>query len=820
MRCSHRDAAPGDPRNRVSRRVASVGVGLLASACVVVAQDSIPPSVPTNLIATAATCGQVNLSWNASVDNTGGSGTKAYIVSRTYGPNTTIGSARTAFSDTNYVPSSTALTYTVAAMDNAGNKSAASNVAHVTTPPCPLNAGETVIDGAYFAPLGKTMATFGSRSALIYIKQNQVNLTWETWLAVSDGSSGQTTRFLLHASPGYYQIETDYVLTSATELWTLSYDSNNSGTLLASQYRLNGSPPTSATLVSTKSLGDTNSFGKSLIRLQSGALMIAWNEESSSFNAAQNLSTGYAYRSPTGTWSVKFPITIPNATGGNSTGTQMILAQHPTDGSIWAFEKRDGFYEIGALHFTELASANDFTIDWINPTFINHSADGNNSPEVEFPFLAATADPTRNAILLAYQSYPYQMVFIDPLYGSYNSMFLKQAPATIAQIAANGSKVFIPSPANLERMSQFGMSVLSDGTIWLAYQPINSQTLTWNQVYATRYQGGSWSTPALSGFNYGNYNVASSGRDPGLLIYRSDQPEVAFMTPDQKVHTLTLSSSAPDTTPPTTSITSPASGVSVSGVVPVTATAWDDIGVNRVTLMVDGAMVQTITAAPYTFSWDAGTVVAGNHTLQTVGYDAAGNSGSSAVVTVTVAAAPLTTSITSPSSGATLTGIVSVAAAASGNAVKMDFLVDGVLQGTKNGAPFSFSWNTSTTTNGSHTLKTVAYDSLGNTAASPTVTDSVLNDSTPPAVSITSPGNGTKVSRNATVTISVAASDNVGVTKVQMYVNGTLMGTDTAAPYAFVWTVPNRKGVSYTLKAVAYDAAGNNASASVTVSSQ
>src|SRR5262245_20554009 len=68
--------------------------------------DQVPPSVPTGLTATAATCGQVDLSWAASTDNAGGSGLKAYIINRSDGVNTTIGAARTTFSDTSYVKSS------------------------------------------------------------------------------------------------------------------------------------------------------------------------------------------------------------------------------------------------------------------------------------------------------------------------------------------------------------------------------------------------------------------------------------------------------------------------------------------------------------------------------------------------------------------------------------------------------------------------------------------------------------------------------------------------------------------------------------------
>jgi Big-like domain-containing protein/immune inhibitor InhA-like protein len=93
---------------------------------------------------------------------------------------------------------------------------------------------------------------------------------------------------------------------------------------------------------------------------------------------------------------------------------------------------------------------------------------------------------------------------------------------------------------------------------------------------------------------------------------------------------------APDTTPPTTSITAPANGATVSGTTTVTASAADDVGVTRVEFYVDGALRATDTAAPYTFSWDTTAYAAGSHGLVTKAYDAAGNVGTSATVTVTV----------------------------------------------------------------------------------------------------------------------------------------------------------------------------------------
>ena len=91
-----------------------------------------------------------------------------------------------------------------------------------------------------------------------------------------------------------------------------------------------------------------------------------------------------------------------------------------------------------------------------------------------------------------------------------------------------------------------------------------------------------------------------------------------------------------DTTAPTTSITSPAGGATVSGTVTVSANASDNVGVSRVELYVDGSLLSTDTSSPYAFSWNTATAANGGHSLQTRAYDAAGNAGSSGVVSVTV----------------------------------------------------------------------------------------------------------------------------------------------------------------------------------------
>ncbi len=91
-------------------------------------------------------------------------------------------------------------------------------------------------------------------------------------------------------------------------------------------------------------------------------------------------------------------------------------------------------------------------------------------------------------------------------------------------------------------------------------------------------------------------------------------------------------------------------------------------------------------------------------------------------------------------------------------------------------------------------------------------------DTTPPVVSISSPSDGSVITGGA-ITVSVSATDNVGVTKVELYVNGSLHSTDTSSPYSFLWDSSQRPDGTYQFYAKAYDAAGNTAqSGSITLS--
>jgi hypothetical protein len=287
----------------------------------------------------------------------------------------------------------------------------------------------------------------------------------------------------------------------------------------------------------------------------------------------------------------------------------------------------------------------------------------------------------------------------------------------------------------------------------------------------------------------------------------------------------------PDTTPPAVSITSPASGATVSSTTVVTASASDNVGVVGVQFTIDGANLGAEdTTVPYAVSWNTTGAANGSHTIAAIARDAAGNSTRSATVTVTVNNAPPadttppTVSITSPANGATVNGTVSVSANASDNVgvVGVQFQLDGANLGAQDtSAPYSVSWNTTTASNGSHTLTATARDAAGNqTSAQVTVT--VSNgpppDTTPPTVSITSPASGATVF--GTISVTASASDNVGVVDVQFLLDNGVNGSAdaTTAPYSVSWNTATASDGSHTITAVARDAAGNSqTSAAVTV---
>jgi subtilisin family serine protease len=275
---------------------------------------------------------------------------------------------------------------------------------------------------------------------------------------------------------------------------------------------------------------------------------------------------------------------------------------------------------------------------------------------------------------------------------------------------------------------------------------------------------------------------------------------------------------ANDTSAPTVSLTSPAAGATVSGSVPLAATASDDLGVSSLTFLVDGGTAG-IDVTPAGRVWRTTAAANGPHVVSVVARDAAGHeTTTSASVTVLNDLQAPAVALTTPVEGATVSGVVSVLASSSDDVgvTGVQFKVDGVLVGTEDtAAPYEALWDTAAATAGSHTVTAVARDGAGHETAT-SVTVVVANDTAPPTIAFTSPGTGETLM--GSMSIMASASDNVGVASVQFLVDGIAAGAPMLAPpYGWSWNTEGLTDGAHTLTAIARDAAGHEASASVEV---
>jgi chitodextrinase len=186
---------------------------------------------------------------------------------------------------------------------------------------------------------------------------------------------------------------------------------------------------------------------------------------------------------------------------------------------------------------------------------------------------------------------------------------------------------------------------------------------------------------------------------------------------------------------------------------------------------------------------------------------------------------PPTVYMTAPATEATVSGSsVTVSATASDRIgiTGVQFKLDSVdLGAEETTSPYSVTWNTSTATNGSHTLTAVARDAAGNTATAPAIIVTVSNtsgssqspDTTPPSVPA---GLTATAISSSQITLSWSAStDNVGVAGYKVYRGGVQIATTANTTYQNTGLSPS---TTYTYTFAAYDGAGNTSAQSASVS--
>lgn len=197
-----------------------------------------------------------------------------------------------------------------------------------------------------------------------------------------------------------------------------------------------------------------------------------------------------------------------------------------------------------------------------------------------------------------------------------------------------------------------------------------------------------------------------------------------------------------------------------------------------------------------------------NYDFKVTAYNTSGlESSPSNVVTVAESVLP-TVSIANPLHNAKVSNTVLVQANAADNVgvARVEFYVNGILTATEASAPYQFYWNTQALAPGAYGITAKAYDAAGNVGISD-IALTVVRDLSSPVVSNTAPLPGSTLS--GAVNVSCNASDDVGVSKVEFYLNGSMVAAVNAAPYSYTWDTTTVSNGSHTLTTKAYDAAGN-----------
>jgi len=188
-----------------------------------------------------------------------------------------------------------------------------------------------------------------------------------------------------------------------------------------------------------------------------------------------------------------------------------------------------------------------------------------------------------------------------------------------------------------------------------------------------------------------------------------------------------------DITAPVVSVASPAPDAALAGAAAISVSATDDVGVTLVELYVDGDLAGSLANPPYEWNWNTALDADGGHTLQAVAYDEAGNVGESALVTVTVDNSAPNAVILDPTDGSLVSGTTPVEADAADAVTgvrEVRFYVDDIWQATKSQAPYVWNWDTTTCSQGWHSIVARAVDAAGNEDAA-SVSVEVQNASDP-----------------------------------------------------------------------------------------
>jgi len=160
---------------------------------------------------------------------------------------------------------------------------------------------------------------------------------------------------------------------------------------------------------------------------------------------------------------------------------------------------------------------------------------------------------------------------------------------------------------------------------------------------------------------------------------------------------------------PTLQITSPADGATVSGIVSIDIFSNNEGNLNRCYFYIDNTYMGQDYTSPFSFNWNSQYYPNTSHAIKVKGYFRNGVYASKeatiGVTTDNETVIEPSISITSPSMGDTVSGVITVSTDATDEFSSVYLYVDGSFKGWDGSAPFEFELDTTTLSNTSHSLR-------------------------------------------------------------------------------------------------------------------
>jgi chitodextrinase len=615
----------------------------VASATTLAAPDTTAPTAPTGLSAKAAGSAQVDLAWTASTDNVGVTG---YQILRCTGSTCTtfaqVGtSTLTSFSNTG-LTASTTYRFRVRAVDAAGNVSGNSSTVNATTAAAPDTTPPSVPAGL----------------AAVAASPTQISVSWTaatdnvgvTGYQLERCSGSGCSAFAQIAAPTGTSFN-DTALTASTSYSYRARAVDAAGNLGAYSLVASATTPAPDLTAPTTPTGFTaTAFSASQINLSwtastdnvgvtgyilqrcLGAGCTAW------ITIATPTGTTYSDTGLSATTTYRYWVRATDAAGNLSPWSSIVTVTTltpDTSGLVAAY----GFDEGTGTAIRDASGQNNngaaTGTTWTTGKFGNALVFNGTSAQVtvpDAPSLRLTTAMTLEAWIFPTSTPTGWRAIVDKNVDGYYlfaSTDNGNRPGAGGTWTSGNQNTFGPAPIPVNAWTH--LATTFDGTAV--------------RLFVNGVQVASQAQTAALAPTTGTLQIGADAYPTEYFAGLIDEVRIynrALSPAEIQVDMLTpVAGAAPppqsDTTPPSVNVTSPAAGATVTNTVSVSANASDDVGVASVQFLLDGSPLGSpVITAPYSVAWDTATSISGSHVLQARASDFAGNSTTSAAVSVSV----------------------------------------------------------------------------------------------------------------------------------------------------------------------------------------